>query len=78
MYQGPWIDFVKSGLARTLDAGLDGLGLVAGLSRPEDAGLGAKVASTLFLGWAMQHYYLDSKIWRVRRDPALQKHLRLS
>jgi hypothetical protein len=78
LYQGPWIDFVKSGLARTLDAGVDGLGLVAGLAQPEDAALGARVAATLFLGWAMQHYYLDSKIWRVRRDPKLGEHLRLS
>jgi hypothetical protein len=78
LYQGPWIDIVKSGLARTLDAGVDGLGLVAGLARPEESALGANVAATLFLGWAMQHYYLDAKIWRVRRDPELRKHLRLS
>jgi len=78
LYQGPWIDLVQSTLARTLDATFQGLGLVAGLSRPEDAALGAKVAATLFLGWAMQHYYLDSKIWRIRRDPELGKHLRLS
>jgi hypothetical protein len=78
LYQGPWIDVVKAALARTLDAGLDGLGLVAGLARPEEAAPGSRVAATLFLGWAMQHYYLDSKIWRVRRDPALGTHLRLS
>jgi hypothetical protein len=72
LYQGPWIELVKSVLARTLDASFVGLGLVAGTARPEAAGLGARMAATLFFGWAMQHYYLDSKIWRVRRDPKLQ------
>ncbi len=67
-YQGPFIELVKSSLA----GAVDGLSLVAGLARPEDASLGPRVAATLFLGWAMQHYYLDSKIWRVRRDPKLQ------
>jgi hypothetical protein len=78
LYQGPWIELVKSGLARTLDAGLEGMGLVAGLARPEETAIGARVAATLFLGWAMQHYYLDSKIWRVRRDPKVGEHLGLS
>jgi len=78
LYQGPWVEFVKSGLARMLDAGLEGLGLLAGLARPEETAIGARVAATLFLGWAMQHYYLDSKIWRVRRDKKLGEHLRLS
>ncbi len=68
LYQGPFIELVKSVLA----GAVDGLTLVAGLARPEDASLGVRVATTLFLGWAMQHYYLDSKIWRVRRDPKLQ------
>jgi len=78
LYQGPWVELVKSSLARTLDTGLVGLGLLAGVSRPEKAGLGARIAATLFLGWAMQHYYLDAKIWRIRRDPKLAEHLRLS
>jgi hypothetical protein len=78
LYQGPFIELVKSGLAGVLDAGLEGLGLAAGAPRPEDAGPGARIAATLFLGWAMQHYYLDSKIWRVRRDPGLRTHLGMS
>jgi len=28
-------------------------------------------------GYAFIHYYLDSKIWRVRRDPAVGKALRM-
>ena len=35
----------------------------------------ARVVATFFLGWAMQHYYLDAKIWRVRRDPSVEKHI---
>jgi hypothetical protein len=29
-------------------------------------------------GYAFIHYYLDSKIWRVRRDPAVGKALHMS
>jgi len=29
-------------------------------------------------GYAFIHYYLDSKIWRVRRDPAVGKALNMS
>lgn len=75
-YQGPWIASVKDGLAYAFDAWIfRGVGMVAGVVSPESAGVGAQVAATLFLGWAMQHYYLDSKIWRIRRDPTLEKNL---
>lgn len=77
-YQGPWIAIVKRELAHVLDDWvLAGVGMVAGVATPQTAGLGAQITATLFLGWAMQHYYLDSKIWRVRRDPKVAKHLRL-
>jgi hypothetical protein len=76
LYQGPLIETVKPLIARAFDEWLfAGLGLLAGLTRPEEARIGARVVSALFLGWAMQHYYLDSKIWRVHRDPALAHHL---
>jgi hypothetical protein len=68
LYQGPFVEHVKSVLA----GAVDGIALVAGIARPEDAAIGPRVAATLFLGWAMQHYYLDSRIWRVRRDTKLQ------
>ena len=29
-------------------------------------------------GYAFIHYYLDSKIWRVRRDPAVGQALKIS
>lgn len=76
LYQGPWVEAVKSSLARLFDTWVfDGVGLIAGIARPDQAGIGAKVASTLFSGWAMQHYYLDARIWRVRRDPEVARHL---
>ncbi|HJS74283.1 MAG TPA: hypothetical protein VJ921_08360 [Vicinamibacteria bacterium] len=68
LYQGPFVELVKSALA----GAVDGIGFVAGIAPPEGASIGPRVAASLFLGWAMQHYYLDSKIWRVRRDPKLQ------
>lgn len=76
LYRGPWIEEVQAVLAHAFDAWIfDGVGLIAGIARPDQAGIGARVASTLFLGWAMQHYYLDAKIWRVRRDPDVARHL---
>ena len=67
---------VKREIARLFDEWIfHGIGLVAGIVPPESAGVGAQVAATFFLGWAMQHYYLDAKIWRVRRDPSVEKHI---
>ncbi|HSF16108.1 MAG TPA: hypothetical protein VLK65_11205 [Vicinamibacteria bacterium] len=71
LYQGPWIEVVKFHLARLVDA----FALIGGVSDPRSAHLGARVAATLFLGWAMQHYYLDAKIWRVRTDPSLARYI---
>ncbi|MGH9318381.1 MAG: hypothetical protein ACRD21_10840, partial [Vicinamibacteria bacterium] len=75
LYEGPWVEMVKTSLARALDSWFEGVGLLAGITRPGEMGVGARVAATLFLGWAMQHYYLDSKIWRVRRNPGLSLRL---
>jgi hypothetical protein len=36
------------------------------------------LAFGLFCGFGLTHYYLDSKIWRVRSDPELRAVLRLS
>lgn len=77
-YQGPFVDFVKTRFASAIDGWLvGGLGLLSGVSPVAGSGLGARIAATLFMGWAMQHYYLDSRIWRVRRDARLAEHLRL-
>ncbi len=75
-YQGPWVSFMKNTVARAFNTWvIDGIGIIAGTLPPGGADMGARVAATLFLGWAMQHYYLDAKIWRVRRDPKLTEHL---
>ena len=34
-----------------------------------------QLASAFFWGYAFIHYYLDSKIWRVRRDPSVGRAL---
>jgi len=36
------------------------------------------VLAGFFWGFAFIHYYLDSKIWRVRRDPDLSKSLNMA
>lgn len=36
-----------------------------------------QTVSAFFWGYAFIHYYLDSKIWRVRRDPAVGKALQM-
>jgi hypothetical protein len=36
-----------------------------------------QLAASFFWGYAFIHYYLDSKIWRVRRDPSVGKALRM-
>ncbi|HYJ46581.1 MAG TPA: hypothetical protein VEV81_08190 [Pyrinomonadaceae bacterium] len=37
----------------------------------------AQLVSAFFWGYAFIHYYLDSKIWRVRRDPSVGKALKM-
>jgi hypothetical protein len=39
--------------------------------------LPAQLIAAFFWGYAFIHYYLDSKIWRVRRDPSVGKALRM-
>ena len=35
------------------------------------------IATSFLWGFAFNHYYLDSKIWRVRRDPSVGKALKM-
>ena len=42
-----------------------------------DAHLLTQLVAAFFWGYAFIHYYLDSKIWRVRRDPSVGKALRM-
>lgn len=46
-------------------------------SDPTTLPLSAQLISAFFWGYAFIHYYLDSKIWRVRRDPSVGKALRM-
>ena len=36
------------------------------------------LAFGLFCGFGLTHYFLDSRIWRVRHDPELRTVLRLA
>lgn len=44
---------------------------------PTTLSVPAQLLSAFFWGYAFIHYYLDSKIWRVRRDPSVGKALRM-
>ena len=41
-------------------------------------GLFVQLSSAFLWGYAFTHYYLDAKIWRVRRDPAVGEALKMS
>jgi len=49
--------------------------MMAGLTDPASLNLGQQLFGTFLLGWAMQHYYLDAKIWRVSRDRSVAEQL---
>ena len=44
---------------------------------PAERALYVQVFSAFLWGYALIHYYLDSKIWRVRRDPSVGRALRM-
>src|SRR5947209_4245981 len=44
---------------------------------PTTLPVAAQLLSAFFWGYAFIHYYLDSKIWRVRRDPSVGKALQM-
>jgi hypothetical protein len=41
-------------------------------------GQASDLAFGFFCGFGLTHYYLDSRIWRVRQDPALRQALQLA
>ena len=43
----------------------------------DPAAFATQIASGFLWGYALLHYYLDSRIWRVRRDPSVGKALRM-
>ena len=51
----------------------------ASLNRgPTDQSFWIQLGISFLWGYAFIHYYLDSKIWRVRRDPSVGKALQMS
>ena len=78
-YRGPLVHWVSGALAGLLNGGvlLPLAGLVAGAPGSGGGTLGAEVVAASLLGWAMQHYYLDARIWRpaVSKDERLRKVL---
>ena len=77
-YRGPWVEWLRDATGLRLDkVMLDSLGMMAGVRDPAALGLGEQVFAAVLVGFALQHYYLDSKIWRVSRDRAVQQHLRV-
>jgi hypothetical protein len=78
LYRGPWIEFLRDAFGLQLDQSLlNSIAMMAGIVDPSKLNLGEKVFAAMISGWAMQHYYLDSKIWRVRRDAMVRKGLGL-
>lgn len=78
LYRGPWIDWIKGAVGMGLnDSFLLGVGMMAGLADPTTMNLGQQLFGGFLVGWAMQHYYLDSKIWRVRSDRTVAQQLRV-
>ena len=53
---------------------------VSGVTRAvyPQVGLATQLGISFLWGYAFIHYYLDSKIWRVRRDPSVGKALNMN
>jgi hypothetical protein len=77
-YRGPWIEWLQTLTGLQLnEVLLNSIGMMAGIKNPASLHLGERLFAAFLLGWAMQHYYLDSKIWRVSKDKEVQKNLKL-
>src|SRR5262245_4202001 len=78
LYRGPCIDCLKHFTGWRLDKSvLNSLAMMAGVADPASLSLGEKVFAACITGFAMQHYYLDAKIWRVSKDKDVQKYLKI-
>lgn len=53
------------------------LSLKSGSGMVTEQSFGAQLAVSFLWGYALIHYYLDSKIWRVRRDASVGKALNM-
>lgn len=75
-YKGPWVQWLEGVTGVALDEVVfNSLGMMAGVRDPASLGLGQQLFAAMLLGFAMQHYYLDAKIWRVNRDEDVQRNL---
>ncbi|MEP6707902.1 MAG: hypothetical protein ABJC05_10295 [Pyrinomonadaceae bacterium] len=54
------------------------LSLKSGSGLVTEQSFATQLAISFLWGYALIHYYLDSKIWRVRRDPSVGKALNMS
>jgi hypothetical protein len=76
LYKGPWVEWLHAATGLQMDTVLlNGISMMAGVADPAELGLGEKIFAALLTGWAMQHYYLDGKIWRVNKDKTVSKNL---
>lgn len=53
------------------------LSLKSGSGLVTEQSFATQLAVSFLWGYALIHYYLDSKIWRVRRDPSVGKALNM-
>ena len=72
--QGPGAGLFKRTIAHVLESGVFSWAF-AFLDPKQGLDLGLKVAAALVAGVRIHHFYVDSKIWRVGKSPALAKNL---
>jgi hypothetical protein len=48
-----------------------------GITSTSEQSVRIQLGASFLWGFAFIHYYLDSKIWRVRRDPSVGKALKM-
>ncbi len=78
LYKGPLVETFRAATGGRLDEMLfNSLAMMAGVRDPAELALGEQVMAALIVGFAMQHYYLDSKIWRVSKDRQVRQYLKV-
>jgi hypothetical protein len=78
LYRGPWITWLHDAIGLSITQSvLSSVGMMAGMKDPSTLQPGELIFASFFIGWAFQHYYLDSKIWRVGRDKNVAKQLKV-
>lgn len=76
--RGPWVEFLGRQIALYIDRGIfAAIGIMAGITDPQTAGVGAEMVALFLTGWSIHHYYLDAKIWRLSKDREVSRSLNL-